>query len=145
MITASSSLVHHRSTCLSGQNPTLNLRQILGCLGRYRYHSEHLYILAFPICVTRISSLWLYLHLKMFFYPIPFAALALTVLPTIVHAHLKAPGAGNSIGDGVPKLGAVASESAVCSHIGTNLIKKGGNAADAVGALHSRLHKHGKD
>ncbi|CAF9929340.1 MAG: hypothetical protein HETSPECPRED_007348 [Heterodermia speciosa] len=72
----------------------------------------------------------------MFFYPIRFAALALTALPTIVHAHLKAPGAGNSSGDGVPKLGAVASESSVCSHIGTNLIKKGGNAADAlVGTL----------
>ena len=31
------------------------------------------------------------------------------------------------------KLGAVASESAVCSRIGVNLIKSGGNAADAVG------------
>lgn len=79
----------------------------------------------------------------MFFYPIRFAALALTALPTIVHAHLKAPGAGNSSGDGVPKLGAVASESSVCSHIGTNLIKKGGNAADAVCALDPPLHKHG--
>ena len=29
--------------------------------------------------------------------------------------------------------GAVASESAVCSKIGIDLIKKGGNAADAVG------------
>ncbi len=28
--------------------------------------------------------------------------------------------------------GAVASESAVCSHIGVELIKEGGNAADAV-------------
>lgn len=30
------------------------------------------------------------------------------------------------------RLGAVASESAVCSRIGVNLIKAGGNAADAV-------------
>ena len=30
------------------------------------------------------------------------------------------------------KLGAVASESAVCSRIGVDLIKAGGNAADAV-------------
>ena len=30
------------------------------------------------------------------------------------------------------KLGAVASESSVCSHIGIDLIKDGGNAADAV-------------
>lgn len=29
-------------------------------------------------------------------------------------------------------LGAVASESAVCSHVGVDLIEKGGNAADAV-------------
>ena len=31
-----------------------------------------------------------------------------------------------------PTLGAVASESAVCSHIGTDLLKAGGNAADAI-------------
>lgn len=31
------------------------------------------------------------------------------------------------------KKGAVASESAVCSQIGVDLISKGGNAADAVG------------
>ena len=31
------------------------------------------------------------------------------------------------------KLGAVASESAVCTQIGIDLIKDGGNAADAVG------------
>ena len=35
--------------------------------------------------------------------------------------------------DPVPRLGAVASESAVCSRIGTNLLEQGGNAADAVG------------
>ena len=55
-------------------------------------------------------------------------SVALTALPTIVHAHV-APGAWNS---SVPKLGAVASESSVCSHIGTSLLEKGGNAADAV-------------
>lgn len=31
-----------------------------------------------------------------------------------------------------PKLGAVASESAVCSKIGTRLLKDGGNAVDAL-------------
>lgn len=31
-----------------------------------------------------------------------------------------------------PKLGAVASESAVCSRIGTDLLQAGGNAADAM-------------
>ncbi len=31
-----------------------------------------------------------------------------------------------------PKLGAVASESAVCSDIGIDVLKKGGNAADAL-------------
>ena len=31
-----------------------------------------------------------------------------------------------------PTLGAVASESAVCSHIGTDLLEAGGNAADAI-------------
>ena len=37
------------------------------------------------------------------------------------------------------KKGAVASESAVCSRIGIELIKKGGNAADAVGVLKAML------
>ncbi|KAK6860825.1 gamma-glutamyltranspeptidase [Apiospora arundinis] len=32
----------------------------------------------------------------------------------------------------IPKLGAVASESSVCSHIGVDLLKAGGNAADAL-------------
>ena len=31
-----------------------------------------------------------------------------------------------------PRLGAVASETDICSRIGTNLLKAGGNAADAV-------------
>ena len=39
------------------------------------------------------------------------------------------------------KQGAVASESAVCSRIGINLIKAGGNAADAVSPA-SRLAFH---
>ena len=43
-----------------------------------------------------------------------------------------------------PRLGGVASESAVCSQIGTSLLQAGGNAADAMiaGALwNSRLNK----
>lgn len=35
-------------------------------------------------------------------------------------------------GESEPKLGAVASESAVCSKIGTALLKEGGNAVDAL-------------
>jgi hypothetical protein len=35
----------------------------------------------------------------------------------------------------VDKLGAVASESSVCSDIGIGILKDGGNAADAVGSL----------
>ena len=31
-----------------------------------------------------------------------------------------------------PRLGAVASSSEICSHIGTSLLKAGGNAADAM-------------
>ncbi len=37
------------------------------------------------------------------------------------------------------KRGAVASESTVCSHIGIDLIKDGGNAADAVSLRYLRL------
>ena len=37
------------------------------------------------------------------------------------------------------KRGAVASESTVCSHIGIDLIKDGGNAADAVSLWYLRL------
>lgn len=33
---------------------------------------------------------------------------------------------------GHDKLGAVASESSICSHIGIDLLKKGGNAADSL-------------
>lgn len=38
----------------------------------------------------------------------------------------------NSTGDDAPKLGAVASESAVCSNIGIELLEQGGNAVDAL-------------
>ncbi len=34
------------------------------------------------------------------------------------------------------KLGAVASESSVCSKIGIDILKKGGNAADAVSSIY---------
>ena len=41
---------------------------------------------------------------------------------------------GNIVSGEIPagKLGAVASESALCSHHGTGILEKGGNAADAV-------------
>ena len=72
----------------------------------------------------------------MFSHAILLSALALSALPTVVHAHavvgLEAHGVGNSSEDCAPKLGAVASESAVCSRVGTGLLEKGGNAADAV-------------
>ena len=45
-------------------------------------------------------------------------------------AAIEIPLGGATIEDG--KLGAVASESKICSHIGTDLLKAGGNAADAV-------------
>lgn len=47
-------------------------------------------------------------------------------------AKLEARGHGNFSDPDHDKLGAVASESAVCSKIGVDLLKKGGNAADAV-------------
>ena len=63
-------------------------------------------------------------------------ALTLLVPAALVQGHatveLEARGKHNSSDDCAPKLGAVASESAVCSHIGTELLEKGGNAADAV-------------
>lgn len=42
---------------------------------------------------------------------------------------------GGGDGDGEPRLGAVASESSICSRFGTDMLEKGGNAADAVGVL----------
>lgn len=60
-------------------------------------------------------------------------------------SHLPPPNYGE-----VPKLGAVASESDICSRIGTDLLKLGGNAADAlvgtvacvgvIGMYHSGKH-----
>lgn len=67
---------------------------------------------------------------------------ALALLTLTLSGHGKAtlgPEArrhGNSNKHHLPKLGAVASESAVCSRIGTKLLKQGGNAADAVRAYH---------
>lgn len=46
-------------------------------------------------------------------------------------AHKRRGGSGEQY-EVKDKRGAVASESSVCSHIGTGLIKDGGNAADAV-------------
>lgn len=42
----------------------------------------------------------------------------------------------------VPKLGAVASESATCSKIGIDVLKSGGNAADAVGSSTRPIDEH---
>lgn len=39
---------------------------------------------------------------------------------------------GNPLSSHNAKLGAVASESAVCSNVGIDMLKDGGNAADAV-------------
>ncbi|PHH88647.1 hypothetical protein CDD83_7265 [Cordyceps sp. RAO-2017] len=36
------------------------------------------------------------------------------------------------LGDGIPRLGAVASESSLCSRVGTKLLQEGGSAADAL-------------
>ena len=58
------------------------------------------------------------------------------VLNPTVRGHsivqLNARGHSNVSDPGHDKLGAVASESAVCSRIGVDLIENGGNAADAV-------------
>ena len=71
----------------------------------------------------------------------------LAILSPIVHSHaivqLEARGHGNFPDPGHDKLGAVASESAVCSKVGTGLLEKGGNAADAVRVVHKRkIHFH---
>jgi gamma-glutamyltranspeptidase / glutathione hydrolase len=50
---------------------------------------------------------------------------AVSALSTAVSAHPK-----TAAGEG--KVGAVASESAVCSNIGIDVLKASGNAADAV-------------
>jgi len=58
------------------------------------------------------------------------------ILSSVVQGHavakLEARGHGNFSDPDHDKLGAVASESAVCSKIGIDLLEKGGNAADAV-------------
>lgn len=56
------------------------------------------------------------------------AALLLGLLPRVTSA---APASSTNSTDG-PKHGAVASENAVCSKIGTKLLEKGGNAIDAL-------------
>ena len=53
-------------------------------------------------------------------------------------AQLNARGHSNFSDPGHDKLGAVASESAVCSRIGVELIENGGNAADAVRDTYSK-------
>lgn len=62
--------------------------------------------------------------------------LALAALLSIVDGHaivqLEARGHDKITDPECNKLGAVASESAVCSKIGVELIELGGNAADAV-------------
>lgn len=72
-------------------------------------------------------------------------ALTLLLLAAVVQGHnvveLGARANQNSSDDRAPKLGAVASESAVCSYIGTELLEKGGNAADAVRYLLTLLLK----
>ncbi|KXH26053.1 gamma-glutamyltranspeptidase [Colletotrichum nymphaeae SA-01] len=55
------------------------------------------------------------------------AALAQLLLGITIQSTLAAPSHSTT-----PKLGAVASESDICSKIGTELLKKGGNAADAT-------------
>jgi gamma-glutamyltranspeptidase/glutathione hydrolase len=54
----------------------------------------------------------------------------LTTLTTLLP--LLAPVLSKPCPEQIPKLGAVASESAVCSKIGTSLLEKGGNAVDAL-------------
>lgn len=72
----------------------------------------------------------------MAFHLFSLCALVLAALATLAQGHaivgLGAHEYHNSSDNSPPKLGAVASESAVCSRIGTNLLEKGGNAADAV-------------
>lgn len=60
----------------------------------------------------------------------------LSFLSSIVQGHatvqMEARGQSKFPDSGHDKLGAVASESAVCSKVGTGLLERGGNAADAV-------------
>jgi hypothetical protein len=52
-----------------------------------------------------------------------------------VAAVAKATSAHHNTTSADPKLGAVASESSVCSNIGIDMLKEGGNAADAVSSI----------
>lgn len=59
-------------------------------------------------------------------------AFVAAALPFLVAPHAVDTNAASSYPRSGDKLGAVASESAVCSDIGIDLLKKGGNAADAL-------------
>lgn len=87
------------------------------------------------ICAARILVAWVFLLVDM-----KASALA---LPQILLARLAVSsptwGAASQCGelnhtvdDAGNKLGAVASQSDICSNIGGNVLKKGGNAADAA-------------
>lgn len=58
--------------------------------------------------------------------------LTFSYLLLLLFATTAKASSSSSCGEGDPKIGAVASESAVCSKIGTQLLKEGGNAADAL-------------
>ena len=58
----------------------------------------------------------------------PFATVLSLGLGQLARAGITCP---DTSGDG-PKLGAVASESAICSRVGTRLLEDGGNAVDAL-------------
>jgi gamma-glutamyltranspeptidase/glutathione hydrolase len=62
------------------------------------------------------------------FFTLARLAFAARAPPPFTYSH------GYGQHDGRPgRLGAVASESSICSRVGTDLLRKGGNAADAVG------------
>ena len=103
---------------------------LLPALGRYRSRSTkvHHVPVVFPGSASR--TLFKMRSLIVISYTIWLGILLPTRLGSaIVQLEARDHG-GNNSGD---KLGAVASESAVCSQIGVELIEQGGNAADAVG------------
>lgn len=65
--------------------------------------------------------------MKILFQSVPTAAFLLAS-----HVLASAQNASCPDTDQAPKLGAVACENAVCSHIGTDLLQRGGNAVDAI-------------
>lgn len=78
------------------------------------------------------SSRWITVELSLICVWALLAAAALAAVQISVsstHASSSSPFSAE------PRLGAVASENRVCSTIGTNLLKAGGNAADAVRSL----------